>query len=188
MISTNDLRPGVCFEYDNEYWQVTEFQHVKPGKGPAFVRVKIKNLRKGGVVERTFRAGEKVQDLRVENRSAQYLYKSGDSFVFMDNESFDQTEIPEERMRSEAGFMVENMDVTLVTCKGEVLGLELPTTIIVKIIKSDPGLKGDTAQGGTKPATIAGGAVIQVPLFVNEGETIKVDPRNGGRYLERANK
>jgi elongation factor P len=105
MISTNDLRPGVCFEYDNEYWQVAEFQHVKPGKGPAFVRVKIRNLKKGGVVERTFRAGEKVQDLRVENRSAQYLYKSGDLFVFMDNESFDQTEIPEERMQQEAGFM-----------------------------------------------------------------------------------
>lgn len=187
MITTNDFRPGTCFEYDNEYWQVAEYQHVKPGKGPAFVRVKIRNLRKGSVVERTFRTSEKVEELRVENRTAQYLYKSGDAFVFMDNESFDQTEIPSERLGDQAGYMVENMNVTLVTCRDEILGIELPAIIITTIVKTDPGVKGDTAQGGSKPATVEGGAVIQVPLFINEGETIKVDTREG-RYLERVNK
>ena len=187
MITTNDLRPGTCFEYDNEYWQVTEYQHVKPGKGPAFVRVKIKNLRKGSVVERTFRTSEKVEELRVENRTAQYLYNSGDAFVFMDTETYDQTDIPTERLGEQAGYMVENMNVTLVTCKDEILGIELPALIITTVVRTDPGVKGDTAQGGSKPATIEGGATIQVPLFINEGETIKVDTREG-RYIERVSK
>ena len=147
----------------------------------------IRNLRKGSVVERTFRTSEKVEELRVENRTAQYLYNSGDSFVFMDTETYDQTEIPSERLGDQAGYMVENMNVTLVTCKDEILGIELPSFIITTVVKTDPGLKGDTAQGGSKPATIEGGATISVPLFINEGETIKVDTREG-RYIERVNK
>jgi len=187
MISTNDLRPGTCFEHDDNIWQVTEYQHVKPGKGPAFVRVKIKNLRRGGIVERTFRTSEKVEPLRVENRKAQYLYSSGSAFVFMDEESFEQTEIPMDRLEDKAGYMMENMTVTLITCRDEILGVELPDFIITDVIKTDPGLKGDTAQGGSKPATIEGGAVVLVPLFIEEGETIKVDTREG-RYVERASK
>jgi elongation factor P len=184
MIDTNDLRPGVCFEHDSEYWQVTEFQHVKPGKGPAFVRVKIRNLRKGSIVERTFRTSEKVEQLRVENRGAQFMYNTGDTYVFMDNESYDQIEIPAERLNDISGYMKENMNVTLVTCKGEVLTIDLPIFIESYIVKTDPGVRGDTAQGGSKPATIEGGAIIQVPLFINEGDKIKVDTREG-RYIER---
>ena len=187
MITTNDLRPGTCFEHDGDYWQVAEYQHVKPGKGPAFVRVKIKNLRKGSVVERTFRTSEKVEELRVEKRKAQYSYDSGDGFVFLDNETFDQIDISKERMGEQAGFMVENMNVTLVTCKGEILGIELPAFVVTTVIKTDPGVKGDTATGGSKPATIDGGAIIQVPLFINEGEVIKVDTTEG-RYIERVKK
>ena len=187
MIETNDLRPGVCFVYDGEYWQVSEFQHVKPGKGPAFVRVKIKNLRKGSLVERTFRAGEKVEDLRVEARPATFLYSSGDEYVFMDVESFDQVSLREEQLGAKVGFMTENMEVTLITAKGEVLDVDLPLFIETKIVKTDPGLRGDTAQGGSKPATIESGAVISVPLFVNEGDMIKVDTRDG-RYIERVKK
>lgn len=187
MIDTNDLRPGTCFEYDNEYWQVTEYAHVKPGKGPAFVRVKIRNLRKGSIVERTFRTSEKVNELRVETRNATYLYNNGDEYVFMDSESFEQYSIREEQLGDKVGFMLENMKVTLQMCKEEVLDVELPLFVETKIVKTDPGVKGDTAQGGSKPATIEGGAVINVPLFVNEGDMVKVDTRDG-RYIERVKK
>jgi len=187
MIDTNDLRPGTCFEFDGEYWQVTEFAHVKPGKGPAFVRVKIKNLRKGGIVERTFKTDVKVEELRVENRNATYLYNAGDEFVFMDSETYDQVSIRTEQLGDKVGFMQENMAVSLIVCKDEVLDIELPLFIETKIVKTDPGVKGDTAQGGSKPATIEGGAVINVPLFVNEGDLVKVDTRDG-RYIERVKK
>lgn len=187
MIDTNDLKPGVCFVYDNEYWQVTEYAHVKPGKGPAFVRVKIKNLRRGGIVERTFRTTEKVEELRVETRPATYLYNSGDEYFFMDSETFDQVSLRAEQLGDKVGFMTENMDVSLIVCKGEVLDVELPLFVETKIIKTDPGVRGDTAQGGSKPATIEGGAVINVPLFVNEGDIVKVDTRDG-RYIERVKK
>ena len=187
MIDTNELRPGTCFVYDNEYWQVTEYQHVKPGKGPAFVRVKIKNLRRGGIVERTFRTSEKVEELRVETRPATYMYNSGEEYVFMDSETYDQVSIRAEQLGDKVGFMIENMNVLLTVCRDEVLDVDLPLFIETKIVKTDPGVKGDTAQGGSKPATIEGGAVINVPLFVNEGDLVKVDTRDG-RYIERVKK
>jgi elongation factor P len=187
MIDTNELRPGTCFAYDNEYWQVTEYAHVKPGKGPAFVRVKMKNLRRGSIVERTFRTSEKVEELRVENRSATYLYNTGDEYFFMDSENFEQVSIRTEQLGDKIGYIIENMNVSLMVCKEEVLGVELPLFIETRIVKTDPGVRGDTAQGGSKPATIESGAVINVPLFVNEGDWVKVDTRDG-RYIERVKK
>jgi elongation factor P len=184
MITTNDLRPGTCFKYDDQLWKIIEFQHVKPGKGPAFVRVKQLNLRSGSVVERTYRAGEKVEDIRVENRDMTYLYFDGTNYVFMDNESYEQIEVNEDMIGKSAGFLLENTKASVLVFRSEVLEVAPPNFIEVKIVKTDPGLKGDTAQGGSKPATIESGATINVPLFINEGDRIKVDTRDG-RYIER---
>jgi len=184
MITTNDFRNGVCFIYDNQLWKITEFQHVKPGKGPAFVRVKQINLRTGAIVERTYRAGEKIENVRVENREMQYLYKDGTNYVFMDNETYEQYPINENLVGAQAGFLLENTNATVTMHENEILDVAVPNFIEVEIVKTDPGIKGDTAQGGSKPATIASGAVIQVPLFINEGDLIKVDTRDS-RYIER---
>jgi elongation factor P len=185
MISTNDLRPGTCFKYDNQLWKITEFQHVKPGKGPAFIRVKQLNLKTGSIVERTYRAGEKVEDIRVENREMQYLYNDGTNYIFMDTESYEQYGINETLVGDKAGYLLENTNATVVVHENEVLDVYPPTFLIVKVVKTDPGVKGDTAQGGSKPAVIESGATVNVPLFINEGEMIKVDTRDG-RYIERA--
>jgi len=184
MITTNDLRPGTCFIYDNQLWKITEFQHVKPGKGPAFVRVKQINIKTGAIVERTYRAGEKIEDVRVENREMQYLYHDGTNYVFMDNETYEQYSINEALIGDNSGYLLENTKSTVTIHDGEVLDVVPPKFLEVKITKTDPGVKGDTAQGGTKPATIESGATIMVPLFINEGEIIKVDTRDG-RYVER---
>ncbi|HDS29843.1 MAG TPA: elongation factor P [Firmicutes bacterium] len=184
MISTNDLRPGTCFIYDGQLWKVTEFQHVKPGKGPAFVRIKQMNLRTGAIVERTYRTGEKVENIRVENREMQYLYRDGDNFVFMDNETFEQYSISSALVGEGAGYLVENSNATVTVHENEILDVSPPNFIEVEVMKTDPGVRGDTAQGGSKPAVIASGATIMVPLFINEGEMIKVDTRDG-RYIER---
>jgi elongation factor P len=184
MITTNDLRPGTCFKYDNQIWKITEFQHVKPGKGPAFVRVKQLNLRTGSIVERTYRAGEKVEKIRVESRDMTYLYHDGTNYIFMDNENYEQIGVSEALVGDRAGFLLENTNSIVLMHENEILEVTPPTFLEVRVTKTDPGEKGNTATGGTKPATIESGAKIQVPLFVNEGEKIKVDTRDG-RYIER---
>jgi elongation factor P len=185
MISSNDLRPGTCFRYDDQLWKVTEYHHVKPGKGPAFVRIKQLNLRTGAIVERTYRTGEKIEDIRVENREMQYLYRDGTNFVFMDNETYEQYSVNEDLVGAGAGFLLENTNATVMVHDNEILDVSPPTFIEVKVVRTDPGVRGDTAQGGSKPAIVESGATIQVPLFINEGDAIKVDTRDG-RYIERA--
>jgi elongation factor P len=184
MISSNDLRPGTCFRYDGQLWKCTEYQHVKPGKGPAFVRVKQQNLRTGAIIERTYRAAEKIEDIRVENREMQYLYRDGANYVFMDTETYEQFGVNEDLVGDSAGFLLENTNATVTMHESEILGVSPPTFLEVTVVKTDPGVRGDTAQGGTKPAVIESGATVQVPLFVNEGDMIKVDTRDG-RYIER---
>lgn len=184
MISSNDLKSGTCFRYDDQLWKITEFQHVKPGKGPAFVRVKQINLRTGSIVERTYRAGEKIEDIRVESREMSYLYHDGTNYMFMDNESYEQLGVNEKLIGDKAGYLLENTNSTVLMHENEILDVSLPTFLEVKVVKTDPGEKGNTAQGGSKPATIESGATIHVPLFINEGDKIKVDTRDG-RYVER---
>jgi elongation factor P len=184
MISTNDFRTGLTIEVDGEVYTVVEFQHVKPGKGSAFVRSKLKNLRTGGVVERTFRAGEKLPRAHLERREVQYLYREGDNFVFMDNETYEQTSLGLEQMGDSVKFLKENMNIYLLTHAGSLIGVELPNSVELKIVATEPGVRGDTATGGTKPATLETGLVIQVPLFIDVGTVIRVDTRSG-EYLER---
>ena len=184
MISANDLRPGTCFKYDDQLWKVTEYQHVKPGKGPAFVRVKQQNLRSGATVERTYRTDEKIEDIRVENREMQYLYMDGTNYVFMDNETYEQHFVNEKLIGDKAGFLLENANATVMIHGSDILDVNPPTFLEVRIVKTDPGVRGDTAQGGSKPAVLESGATIQVPLFINEGDMVKVDTRDG-RYIER---
>lgn len=185
MISTNDFRTGLTIEVDGSVFTVVEFQHVKPGKGSAFVRCKLKNLRTGGVVERTFRAGEKIPRAHLERREMQYLYREGESFVLMDNESYEQTSLGESQLGESVKYLKENMNVYLLTHAGNLLGVELPNSVELQVIATDPGIRGDTATGGAKPATLETGLIIQVPLFVDVGTVIRVDTRTG-EYLERA--
>ena len=185
MISVNDFRTGLTIETDNGIWQVIEFQHVKPGKGAAFVRSKLRNLRSGSIQEKTFRAGEKVEKAHIENRRMQYLYASGEAHVFMDNESYEQLEIPEKQIERELKFLKENMEVFIMTFHGEVLGVELPNTVELKVVETEPGIKGDTASNVTKPATLETGLVVQVPIFINEGETLIINTVES-RYVSRA--
>ncbi|MFO7289504.1 translation elongation factor P (EF-P) [Planifilum fulgidum] len=185
MISTNDFRVGLTIELDGEVWQVMEFQHVKPGKGAAFVRSKLRNLRNGNIQERTFRAGEKVPRAHVETRQMQYLYESGGEYTFMDNETYEQVSLPRERLEREVKFLKENMNVNLVIYKGETIGIQLPNTVELEVVETEPGIKGDTATGGSKPAKLETGLVVQVPLFVQEGDRLIIDTRSG-EYVSRA--
>ena len=185
MISSNDFRTGLTIEIEGDVWTVVDFQHVKPGKGPAFVRCKLKNLRTGGVVERPFRAGEKLTRAHLERREMQYLYGEGDSFEMMDNESYEQTSLSVEQLGDNVKYLKENMNLYLLTHNGNLIGVELPNTVELEVVAADPGLRGDTATGGTKPATLETGLIIQVPLFVDVGTVIRVDTRSG-EYLERA--
>ena len=185
MISVNDFRTGLTIELNGEVLQVMEFQHVKPGKGAAFVRSKLRNLRNGNIQEKTFRAGEKVPRAMVETRQMQYLYESGGEYTFMDNETYDQIQLPRERLEYELNFLKENMTVQVVTFKGEMLGIQLPNTVELEVVKTDPGIRGDTATGGSKPATLETGYVVQVPLFINEGDRLVIDTRSG-EYVSRA--
>lgn len=184
MISTNDFRVGLTIELDGEVWQVMEFQHVKPGKGAAFVRSKLRNLRNGNIQERTFRAGEKVPRAHVETRQMQYLYESGGEYTFMDNETYEQVSLPRERLEQEVKFLKENMNVNLVIYKGETIGIQLPNTVELEVVETEPGIKGDTATGGSKPAKLETGLVVQVPLFVQEGDRLIIDTRSG-EYVSR---
>ncbi|MFD0048430.1 elongation factor P [Actinomycetes bacterium NPDC127524] len=185
MISVNDFRTGLTIEVDNGIWQVIEFQHVKPGKGAAFVRSKLRNLRTGAIQEKTFRAGEKVAKAHIENRKMQYLYASGDNHVFMDNETYDQIELPASSIERELKFLKENMDVHIMTFQSETLGVELPNTVELEVTETEPGIKGDTASGGTKPATLETGLTVQVPFFINQGDKLIINTTESS-YVSRA--
>lgn len=185
MISSNDFRTGVTIEIDNDVWQVVDFQHVKPGKGAAFVRAKLKNLRTGAVVERTFNAGEKMPKAHVDNRQMQYLYESGGSYVFMDNETYEQIELSADTLGNAINFLKENMTISILMFQGSIIGVELPNSVELEVVETDPGIRGDTATGGTKPAKLETGYVVKVPLFINVGDILRVDTRNG-QYIERA--
>ena len=184
MISSNDFRSGSTIELDGSVWRVVEFLHVKPGKGSAFVRTKLKNAQTGNVVERTFRAGETVPQAILEKRSMQHTYKEGEQYVFMDMETFEEVSLTPEQLGDRAQFLKEEMPVNILFWGEKVLEVELPTSVILKIIQTDPGVKGDTATGGSKPAIVETGAQVMVPLFISVGERIKVDTRDGS-YLGR---
>ena len=186
MISSNDFRSGVSIELDGSVWRVVEFLHVKPGKGSAFVRTKLKNVQNGNVVERTFRAGETVPQAVLEKRSMQHTYKDGDEYVFMDMETYDEARLSPEILGDKTKFLKEEMEVNVLFWNNQILEIELPTSVTLEITDTDPGIKGDTATGGTKPAIVETGAQIMVPLFVSIGERIKVDTRDGS-YLGREN-
>lgn len=185
MISSNDFRTGLTIELDGDPWQVIDFQHVKPGKGAAFVRSKLRNLRNGNIQERTFRAGEKVARAHVETRQMQYLYNSGDEYTFMDNETYEQINLPAASLEREIKFLKENMNVNMMIVKGETLGVELPNTVELEVVDTEPGIKGDTASGGSKPATLETGLTVQVPFFVNVGDKLIIDTRKV-EYVSRA--
>jgi elongation factor P len=185
MISTNEFKTNLTVTIDGDAWQVVEFQHVKPGKGAAFVRAKMRNLCTGSVVERTFNAGERLPEARIDRREMQYLYQDGDKYVFMDNENYEQMELNKEQLGIGINFLKENMEVKVVIYEGRVLGVELPNTVELTVVKTDPGIRGDTATGGSKPATLDTGYVVKVPLFINEGDVLRIDTRSGD-YIERA--
>lgn len=185
MISVNDFRTGLTIEVDNSIWQVIDFQHVKPGKGAAFVRSKLRNLRTGSIQEKTFRAGEKVEKAHIETKSMQYLYSTGDAHTFMDTNTFEQLELPASKIEYELKFLKENMQVKIMTYESETLGVELPNTVELTVTETEPGLKGDTQSGGSKSATLETGYVVQVPLFINEGDVLVIDTRSG-QYVSRA--
>jgi len=184
MATTSEFRNGLVMQIDGELWSIVEFQHVKPGKGGAFVRTKIKNVKTGRVLEKTFRSGDKVDDVRLEKRPYQFLYRDGADFHFMNSATFEQITVPDEVIGSAADFLKDNLDVEILFHGEEPLGIDLPIFVNLRITKSDPGIRGDTATGATKPATLESGATIQVPLFIEEGETVRVDTRTG-EYVER---
>lgn len=183
-ISTADFKTGLTIEYEGKVFQVLEFQHVKPGKGGAFVRSRLRNLQTNATIEKTWRAGDSMDQALVERRNVEFLYKEGDDFHFMDMEDFEQLTLTKDQVGDVAKFLKDNTPVQLTTWKEAILSVEPPQTLEYVVTQTDPGLRGDTAQGGSKPATIETGAVVTVPLFVNEGEVIRVDTRSGA-YLER---
>jgi elongation factor P len=184
MASTNDLKNGMVLNIDGQLWSVIEFQHVKPGKGPAFVRTKLKNVESGKTVDRTFNAGTKVETANVDKRTMQYLYNDGTSYVFMDTGTYDQLEVPPEIVGDSSNFMLENQEAIVATNDGRVLYIELPASVELEVTHTEPGLQGDRSTGGTKPATLETGHQINVPLFITTGEKIKVDTRDSS-YLGR---
>ncbi len=184
-MTTNDLKNGMCLNLSEGLFQVQEFQHVKPGKGGAFVRTTLRNLRSGAVVDRTFRAGEKVERAYIDKRAMQFLYKEGTDFVVMDNETFEQLNITKETMAEAGNFLVDGATVSLLMFGDEVVGTELPASVELEVTETEPGLQGDRVSGARKPATLETGLVVQVPLFVEPGGRIKVDTRTG-EYLTRA--
>jgi elongation factor P len=184
MISSNDFKRGIAIKLDGELYTVVEFQHVKPGKGGAFVRTKLRSVKKGTVVEKTFRGGEKVEDATIENKQMQYLYGEGDSLIFMDTESYDQESIEKDLIGDFIDFIKEGDMVQVFTYEDKPISIEPPTFVNLKVVYAEPGIKGDTATNVTKPVKVETGAQIHVPLFVNEGDTIKIDTRKG-EYVER---
>jgi elongation factor P len=185
MISVNDFKTGLTIEVDGSLWRVIDFQHVKPGKGAAFVRSKLRNLRNGAIQEKTFRAGEKVAKAQIDNRKMQYLYANGDQHVFMDTESYDQIELSADAIEYELKFLREDMEVHIMMYQGESLGVELPNSVELEVTETEPGIKGDTASGGTKPATLETGLVVQVPFFINQGDRLIINTTESS-YVSRA--
>ncbi|GIO83668.1 elongation factor P [Paenibacillus faecis] len=185
MISVNDFKTGLTVEVDGDIFTVLDFQHVKPGKGAAFVRSKLKNLRNGNTVEKTFRAGETIGRAMIENRDVQYLYASGQDHVFMDNETYDQFSLSEDQLKWELNFLKENMNVKIVSYQGEILGINLPNSVELRVVETEPGIKGNTATGATKNAKVETGLNVQVPLFINEDDILLIDTREG-KYISRA--
>ena len=183
--TTNDLKNGMVLDQDGKLVQVVEFQHVKPGKGPAFVRTKLRNVRTGAVVEKTFRAGEKVERVNIDNREMQYLYRDGDDYVFMDNETYEQRHVPAAALGDTANFLIDGAAVSLRLHGEEIVGSELPASVELSVSQTEPGIQGDRVSGARKPATLETGLVVQVPLFVNVGDALKIDTRSGD-YITRA--
>lgn len=183
--STSDFRKGLKIELNGEPFLMVEFQHVKPGKGGAFVRTKLKSLMTGNVIDKTFRSGEKVATPDLEEKAMQYLYPEGEQLFFMDNETYEQLAIPGSALGNSVSFLKENMDVNVLFHNQKPIGVDLPFFVELEVSETDPGVKGDTASGGSKPATLETGAVVQVPLFVKEGDLLKIDTRDGS-YIERA--
>ena len=186
MATTNDLKNGLVLNIDGQLWTVVEFQHVKPGKGPAFVRTKLKNVMSGKVVDRTFNAGVKVETTTVDKRTMQYLYQDGTDYVFMDTGTYDQIHVGSDVVGEASDYMLENQEAIVATHEGVPLYIELPASVVLEISYTEPGLQGDRSTGGTKPATLETGAQIQVPLFLETGTRVKVDTRDGS-YLGRVN-
>ena len=184
-VNTNQFRNGMHIELDGAVWRIVEFQHVKPGKGGAFVRTKLKRLDSGSVVDKTFRAGEKFSRVHTETKNVQYLYDSGDDVVFMDSDTYEQLHLPRDSVAVELEFLQPSSTVQLLTVDGRPAGVQLPSAVELKVVETQPAVKGDTVTNVTKPAKLETGAVVQVPLFVTEGETIRVDPRER-RYISRA--
>jgi elongation factor P len=184
MISSNDFRTGTSIELDGSVWRVVEFLHVKPGKGSAFVRTKLKNAQTGSVVEKTFRAGETVPQAVLDKRTMQHTYKEGDDFVFMDMETYEEVRLTEQQIGDRVKYLMEEMEVNVLFWNNQVIDVELPNTVVLEVTETDPGVKGDTATGGTKPAIVSTGAQVNVPLFISIGERIKIDTRTD-TYLGR---
>ena len=185
-ISTNQFKNGTHIEIDGKIWKILDFQHVKPGKGGAFVRTKLRRIEDGSVIDKTFRAGEKFRPVRTESKKMQYLYDSGESAVFMDTTDYDQLEIPKDSLGDAMQWVLANDEVDVLFVDEQPSDVQVPSAIEMKVTQTDPGLKGDTASGGgNKPATLESGVVVQVPLFIEEGETVRVDTRSG-EYISRA--
>jgi elongation factor P len=186
-MDTSDIRKGLKMMVDNQPYVVIDFQFVKPGKGQAFTRVKIKNMASGAVLERTYKSGEKLEAADVEERQLQYIYPEGSDFVFMDPNTGEQLTVPGDKIGDNSRWLSDGMNIDVTLFKGQPIGINLPPHVVLQIVTSEPGLKGDTASGATKPATLSTGAVVNVPLFVQEGEWVKVDTQDG-KYLERVNR
>ena len=184
MISSNDFQTGLTIELDGEIYIVIEFQHVKPGKGAAFVWSKLKNMRSGSTTEKTFRAGEKISKAQIERKEMEYLYSSGEEYILMDLESYEQITLNSVQLGDSLKYLKENMHLLVMIFKGEVIGLELPNSVELTVVETDPGFKGDTASGGSKPAKLETGYVVRVPFFINQGDVLRIDTRSGA-YLER---
>ncbi|MDD3268439.1 MAG: elongation factor P [Syntrophomonadaceae bacterium] len=185
MISVNDFKTGATIEMDGQAFQVVEFQHVKPGKGAAFVRAKLKNVKSGGVVEKTFRGGEKVPKAHLDRREMQYLYNDGEGYVFMDTQNYEQMSVSAATMGDNSKWLLENMNINVLFFQENIIGIEIPNFVEMKVIDTEPGVKGDTATGASKNAVLETGAVVQVPLFINTGDRLRIDTRTG-EYMERA--
>jgi elongation factor P len=185
VISVNDFKTGLTVEVEGDIFTVLEFQHVKPGKGAAFVRSKLKNLRNGNTVERTFRAGETIGRAIIDNREVQYLYNSGTEYTFMDNETYDQFNLDKKQLEWEINFLKENMNVNIASYNSEIIGITMPTSVELKVIETEPGVKGNTATNATKAAKVETGHSVQVPMFINEGDVLLIDTRDG-KYISRA--
>jgi elongation factor P len=184
-VTTNQFKNGMHVEVDGTIYRIVEFQHVKPGKGGAFVRTKLKALGSGAVVDKTFRAGEKFNRIRTETKNMQYLYDAGDEVVFMDEETYEQTSLPRSTVEDALEFMQPSSSIQMLLVNGRPSGVQMPSSVELKVTQTEPGVKGDTVSNVTKPATLETGAVVQVPLFVNQGDRVKVDPKER-RYISRA--